>query len=111
MPLRPMTDFEAREVIYASLSPIWVFRFTPMSPRFLAEIIAWADILEIPPVTKTWLYSQTLVAAYLHDRRFHHPRLNRKVFFAHLAATGDGGETVADYRDFLSRELILREPT
>ncbi len=129
MSMRPVTDFEARQVIYASLSPVWAFRFTPALPKFLQEAIAWADILEIPPVTRSWLYNQTLVAAYFLDRdRFRYrPRMNRKVFFARLAPA-DGGageagegaglnagpagpETAASYRDFLVRELIIQEPS
>ncbi len=115
MPLRAITDSEARRVIHASLSPVWVFRFNPGQPQFRDETIAWIDILEIPPITRSWLYTQTLVAAYLLDGRFRRPRLNRNVFFAHLATRLDGGgdsrETVADYRDFLQRELILEEPS
>ncbi len=108
MPLRPIDDYEAREVIHASLSPVWVFPHTVSQPAFLEDAIVWADILEIPPVTRSWLHTQILLAAYLYDGRFHLPRLNRNVFFVHLAAAGD--ETVADYRDFLMSELILREP-
>ncbi len=117
MPLRPVTDSEARRVIHASLSAVWVFRHAPSQPAFLREAIVWSDVLEIPPVTRSWLYTQTLVAAYLLDRERLRPRLNRRVFFGHLAlaagvpAAGIPGrrETVEDYRDFLLRELIVRE--
>ena len=118
--LRPITDSEARRVIYGSLSPAWVFRHTPSQPAFLRDAISWTDLLELPPVTRTWLYNQTLVAAFLLDRERFRPRMNRRVFFAHLAPAGAGAgggasggrrETVAAYRDFLLRELIIRELT
>ena len=115
MTLRPSTDLEARRVIHASLAPVWVFRFSPEQSRFLDETIVWSDILGIPPVSRSWLYTQTLVAAYLLDGRSRRPRLNRKVFLAHLTPYLEGDvdsrETVADYRDFLQRELIYKEPS
>ena len=110
MPLTPISHSQALRVIHASLSPVWVFRHPPGSPELLADPIVWADILAIPPVTRSWLYNQTLIAAFLLDRDRFRPRMNRRVFFAHLANGADrpGQETVAEYRDFLVGELILK---
>jgi hypothetical protein len=105
MLLRNPTDEETQRIIHISLSPVFVFEHGPDDPGFLTETISWEDILGIPPVTKPFIRTNTLVAtmAVIPDS---HPTLAPKAFFKHLTDTKQ--ETVQDYKDFLQPRLILR---
>lgn len=106
MPLRNPTDEETQSIIHVSLSTLISFEHEPDEPEFLEEVIAWeADVLAIPPVTKTYLHTHTLVAT-INVIPGSTPSLSRNLFFAHLDETAD--ETVEQYRDFL-RDLLLVE--
>jgi hypothetical protein len=106
MALRNPTDEEAQQIIHGSLSGIFVFQNEPNDPRFLDELIRWKDILAIPPVTKTFLHTNTLVTTeVLLPGSL--PTLNRPLFFKHLDATKQ--ETVKKYRAFLKLRLILHQ--
>ncbi|HBL26843.1 MAG TPA: hypothetical protein DD490_08420 [Acidobacteria bacterium] len=106
MALRNPTDLEAQQILHGSLNTVHAFAHQPGDPAFLTEVIRWKDILEIPPVTKTFLHMNTLVTAEV-LLRGSQPTMNRKLFFRHLDATEQ--ETVAQYRDFLQLRLVLRE--
>jgi hypothetical protein len=105
MPLRNPTNEETQRIIHASLNNVFVFEHDPDDPDFLSETISWEDILSIPPVTKTFIRTSTLVAA-MQVIPGSHPTLAPKAFFKHLDDTKQ--ETVKEYRDFLRPRLILR---
>ncbi|HEX5760060.1 MAG TPA: hypothetical protein VF121_12790 [Thermoanaerobaculia bacterium] len=104
MPIRNPTNSETQKIIHKSLGIVFVFKNKPDDPAFLKEVILWKDILEIPPVTKTFLHTNTLVAtmSVVPDSR---PTLARKVYFRHLDETQQ--ETVKAYRDFLQPRIVL----
>jgi hypothetical protein len=106
MPLRNPTDEETQRIIHISLSPVFVFKNKPDQLGFLQEVILWKDILGIPPVTKTFLHTNTLVAT-MSVIPNSHPALGRKVFFKHLDDTQK--ETVKDYLDFLQPRIVITE--
>lgn len=105
MALRNPTDEETQRIIRSSLGMVVAFEHDAGDPLFLEEIVPWKDVLAIPPVTKTFLHTHTLVTVV-----FEIPRssatMNRKLFFRHLDQTE--AETVEEYRDFL-KDLILVE--
>ena len=105
MALRNPTDEETQRIIRSSLGTVVAFEHEADDPAFLEEIVPWKDILAIPPVTKTFLHTHTLVTVV-----FEIPNssasMNRKRFFRHLDETEE--ETVEEYRDFL-KDLILVE--
>lgn len=104
MASRNPTDEETQKIIHISLSPVFVFEHKPDDPRFLQEVIVWKDILEIPPVTKTFLRTNTLVAAMAVVPNSE-PTLPQKAYFKHLDETKQ--ETVKSYRDFLKNRIVL----
>lgn len=105
MAIRNPTDEETQRIIRSSLGTVVAFEHKADDPDFLEEIVPWKDILAIPPVTKTFLHTHTLVTVV-----FEIPKssasMNRKLFFKHLDQTEE--ETVEEYRDFL-KDLILVE--
>ena len=92
-------------VIHSSLTTIWVFRHGHDQPEFLQENINWGDILEISEVTKSWLYTHTILTV-----RSEFPslrgRMNEIKYWDHLDETEE--ETVQAYRDFLMKWLKVR---
>lgn len=106
MALRNPTNEETQRIIHASVGAVFVFEHPPDDPRFLDEIISWKDILAIPPVTKTFLHTNTLVAT-MFVVPGSQPFLNRKRYFRHLDETEE--ETVREYRDFLQPLLAFVE--
>ena len=100
-----LTEQESLEVVYSSLITVWNFAHPPSDPSFPQDRIVWSDILQLPPVTKTWLYYQTLVAAYVLDPIHYRPGMNQKKYFAHLDSTSD--ESVQQYATFLRNEIVI----
>lgn len=105
MPLRNPTDQETQRIIHASLRTVFTFEHDSDDPDFLTETITWQDILRIPPVTKQFLYTNTLVAT-----EFLFPgaqsTMNEFLFFEHLDDP-TLEETVQEYRDFLKFILVM----
>ena len=106
MSLRRPTDEEALLIVYNSLITVWDFPVDPDDPAFEDEVIVWDDILALPPVTKAYLHTNTLVAAYLLIPGTD-PRLNRNLFNRHLDTVAS--ENVLSYRVFLQNALIISE--
>lgn len=104
MATRNPTDEETQKIIHKSLETVFIFKHKPDDPQFLKETIIWKDILEIPPVTKTFLRTNTLVAT-MSVVPNSEPTLPQKVYFKHLDNTKE--ETVKAYRDFLKTRIIL----
>lgn len=104
MEIRNPTDEEAQQIIHGSLNNIFAFEHEPDEPGFLEEVIRWDDILAIPPVNKTFLRTNLLVAAEV-LLPGSSPNIIRSIFFEHLDNTAQ--ETVEEYREFLKIELIL----
>lgn len=105
MALRNPTDEETQRIIRSSLGTVVAFEHGANDPAFLEEIVPWEDILAIPPVTKAFLHTHTLVTVVF-EIPHSSATMNRKLFFRHLDKTES--ETVEEYRDFL-KDLILVE--
>ena len=105
MALRNPTNEETQRIIRSSLLMVVPFEHQADDPGFLEEVVPWKDILEIPPVTKTFLHTHTLVTVVF-EIPHSSATMNRKLFFRHLDKTES--ETVEEYRDFL-KDLVLVE--
>ncbi|MEA2564056.1 MAG: hypothetical protein QOH06_5560 [Acidobacteriota bacterium] len=104
MAARNPTNEETQRIIHKSLENVFVFKNGPGAPGFLQEVIIWKDILELPPVNKTFLRTNTLVAT-MSVVPNSDPTLPQKVYFKHLDDTEE--ETVKAYRDFLKTRITL----
>jgi hypothetical protein len=105
MPLQKLTEQEAERVVYDSLISVWTFKHKPGQSAFLEETIVWEDILALPPVNKTYLRTQMLVACLFLDPDNYKPAINTAVFNKHLDTKK---ELVRTYRDFLRKWVSIR---
>lgn len=106
MPLQQLTPAQLNKVVFDSLHALWNFGSKPGDPQWENEQIAWSDILDVPPVTPTYLYTHTLVATHLLDPAHYVPVMNQKVFVDHVKSTAR--ETVAQYITFLAPLLLVK---
>lgn len=100
-----LSNEQAVTVVHDSLAALWDFGVPRQDPKFPDEEIRWPDLLALPPVTKTYLYYQTLVAAYLLDRQNHKPSMNQRKFFEHVDTTAS--EDVRTYAGFIVSWLTV----